>query len=896
MTDLRGRNIGGFTIVSLLGRGGMGEVYRAHDPRLDRDVAIKILPAEIAGNAERVARFEREARLLAALSHSHIGAIFGLVDDVGVRGLVLELVEGETLGDRIASGLTPDEALKLAEQIADALDYAHERGIVHRDLKPENIKIRPEGEVKILDFGIAKMRSDIEAGSAPGTTLSLDTRDGVVLGTTAFMSPEQARGTAVDKRADIWAFGCVLYQMLTGRKAFNGATVSDTIAAVLEREPDWSALPVTTPPSIRRLLRRCLEKDLRRRVRDIGDARHDIADARARVLDGTGAHAVATPRSRSMFVPVLLTAIGLAALAATAWLVGNNRDAASPATPSSPRLSRTVRLTNTPAREFGPAISPDGKWVAYYSDARGPTDVWVTYVDSGATLNLTASLKMRLPVRTNIGGLAISPDGASLAFYGTHDATRNTYDTWVMPAPLGGTPHKLLEGMQGVQWSPDGKQLAYILPGSSVGDTLMVAQADGSNAREILPAAGGRHVHWPTWSRDGQSLYFIYTYQPWNTEQSEIYRVPVAGGAPEAVVQSIRRAVYPVPLPGGDLLFSANPDSVDLGLWWQPGRGGPSTALTTGIGEYTEARVSSDGRRLVSMVLDQRQALVAINVSGPRPSIHPLTDGHGGDLDPAYDPTSDRIVFSSTRSGHRNLWTAREDATDARPLTSGTASDHHPVFSPDGRRVAFVSDRGGHWGIWLISADGGAPKLLAPATVFDSISWSSDGTRILFSTPSPGGSTVLSTVSVADGRMETLSTPSAATAPSWSYAADTIAYLEPAMEKTPGTATPPVARILLRFVDRNGRPLFPNLPAQPLFNGIVAWAPDGKRLAAVTVPGNAPSALWIVEPAAATPFRRVLEFEPTVRPRGLTWTRDGSRLIMSSQEPLSDLVLYDLER
>jgi TolB protein len=592
---------------------------------------------------------------------------------------------------------------------------------------------------------------------------------------------------------------------------------------------------------------------------------------------------------------MLLAAIGVAALIASAWLVAIGRVAGSSAVSPSPRLSRTVRLTNTPAREFGPAISPDGKWVAYYSDARGPTDIWVTYVDSGATLNLTSSLGMRLPARTNIGGLAISPDGASLAFYGTRDATQNTYDTWVMPAPLGGAPRKLLEGMQGVQWSPDGKLLAYILPGSSVGDTLIVADADGGNAREILGAAGGRHVHWPMWSRDGQSLYFIYSYQPWNTEQSEIYRVPVSGGAPVAVVRSIRRAVYPVPLPGGDLLFSANPESVDLGLWWQSGRGGPAAALTTGVGEYTEARVSNDGRRLVSMVVEERQSLVAIDLTGPRPTLHPLTDGYGGDLDPASDPTSDRIVFSSARSGHRNLWTARQDATDARPLTSGTASDHHPAFSPDGRRIAFVSDRGGHWGIWVVNADGGAPKLVAPATIFDSISWSADGTRILFSTPSPGGSTVLSMVSVADGSAQAFPTQSAATAPSWSHAADAIAYLEPAMEKTAGTAAP-VARILLRFVDGHGRQLFPNLPTQPLFNGLIAWAPDGKRLAVVTVPANAPSALWIVEPTAAKSFQRVLEFEPTIRPRGLTWTRDGSRLVMSSQESLSDLVLYDLER
>ena len=248
MPELQGRDIGGYTVVSLLGRGGMGEVYRARDVRLGRDVAIKILPIEIAGSPERIARFEREARLLAALSHSHIGAIYGVVEDAGVRGLVLELIDGETLGDRIAAGLSQAEALRLARQVAEALDFAHERGIVHRDLKPDNIKITGEGEIKVLDFGIAKVRSEDDAKGA-AATITLDTSNGVVLGTAAFMSPEQARGTTVDKRADIWAFGCVLYQMLTARQAFTGATVSDTIAAVLEREPDWSALPAGTPPS-----------------------------------------------------------------------------------------------------------------------------------------------------------------------------------------------------------------------------------------------------------------------------------------------------------------------------------------------------------------------------------------------------------------------------------------------------------------------------------------------------------------------------------------------------------------------------------------------------------------------------------------------------------------------
>jgi serine/threonine protein kinase len=886
MTDLSGRDVGGYRLLSLIGRGGMGEVYRARDAKLGRDVAIKVLPVALGRNPDRLARFEREARLLAALNHPNIAAIYGTVDDHEIHGLVLELVEGETLKTRIAFGLTSRESFKIAAQIADALDVAHDKGIVHRDLKPENVKVTEDGGVKVLDFGIGKM-----AGSEADTLTyaPVATSDGAMIGTAAYMSPEQARGRVVDKRADIWAFGCVLYEMLTRRRAFAGSTVSDSLVAVLEREPDWSALPAGTEPSIRHLLARCLEKDVKRRLRDIGDAKADLDDA----INGVR-HATLRPPQlpgKQTLVPWAVAAVLVAALVLL-WrydrmpLVGSSQP---------PRFDRTIRLTNTPAREFGPAISPDGKWVAYYSDVRGPTDIWVKYLDSGATLNLTSSVDIRLPSRANIGGLSITPDGKNVAFYASTDPEQPTYDTWVIPAPLGGIPHKLMQGIQGVVWSPDGKRLACILPGSALGDALLIADADGSNSRQLIPANAGRHIHWPVWSADGRSIYFIYTYQPWNTEQSEIYRINVDGGPMEAVVRSIRRAVYPVPLPGGDLLFSANPDSVETGLWWKPSSGGAAQPLATGLGEYAESRLSSDGRKLVSMVIEQRQSLVSLSMSDAQPVMRPLSDGYGGDLDPSQDPTSDRIVFSSTRSGQRNLWAARTDGSDARPLTSEASSDHHPAFSPDGRQIAFVSDRGGQWGIWVMSATGGPAQLVTPAIVLDSLSWSRDGTHIMYSTPGSDRPTALAVVSVADGKTRTFPTPAAAVAASWSPTTDTVAYLEPSMESEPGS-TVPVSRILLKFTDGQGRPLYPNLPMQRFPNGLVKWAPDGRRVAVATVPANRPGGLWIVEPEGKTPFRKVIEFPSTMRPRGLTWTRDGSAVIVAQQESLSDLVLYELSR
>ena len=309
----------------------MGEVYRAKDPKLGREVAIKVLPAALVSDPERVARFEREARVLASLSHPHIGAIYGFEHSGDVRGLVLELIEGPTLADRLKSGPLPvAEALNVARQIAEALDAAHEKGIVHRDLKPANIKITPAGVVKVLDFGLAKVDDD---GAAPDLSQSPTmtvggTREGVILGTAAYMSPEQARGKPVDKRADIWSFGCVLFEMLTGRVAFAGDTISDTIAAILEREPDWTALPDALPLAVtRRLLQRCLDKDPRQRLRDIGDARLELEHALAVALAERVPGAIIAARRRPHLSPMAVVTAGAdGALACSAPVACSSSD------------------------------------------------------------------------------------------------------------------------------------------------------------------------------------------------------------------------------------------------------------------------------------------------------------------------------------------------------------------------------------------------------------------------------------------------------------------------------------------------------------------------------------------------------------------------------------------
>ena len=730
--SLAGTRLGHYELVSILGAGGMGDVYRARDTRLRRDVAIKVLPAAFTSDPDRLARFEREAFALAALNHPHIGAIYGVEEAMGVRALVLELIDGETLGDRIAHGMSVSDAVVIAQQIAAALDAAHEKGVVHRDLKPSNIMIATGETVKVLDFGLAKLDSPPEQSdlSHSPTIAQSGSHEGLVSGTAPYMSPEQARGQTVDKRTDIWAFGCVLYEMLTRRRAFGRETFSDTIAAILEHTPDWSALPPDAPSGVRRLLERCLEKNPRRRFRDIGDVQLELEDIGARPQSSTTSITHAPATGQRFGWPFFIAAAAAAVLALIAarplWTTVNRP----------PEFSRVTQLAHGSSFEYGPAISPDGKWIAYLSNARGPTDIWVRFLSGGDPVNLTASTTLEIQSRTDLGALAISPDGALIAF--DAGATKGTpapeFDAWVIPAPVGGAPRKVVKLGRALRWSPDGSQIAFIRPGSSAGDALWVASADGGSPREVVPLRAAMHIHWPVWSHDGRYIYFNYSMSTANREPASVYRVAAAGGPIEPFVLTARRAVFPFPTPDGNgVVYAANPGSVDLALWWRPFDGSDAVRLTTGVGEYSEPSITSDGRTMVSSLVESHQALTlfTMNTGGSSPP-HPITDGTMGDMDPALSPNGQQLVFSSSRSGFQNLWTSGPDGSMPRALTSGNVFDERPAFSPDGKRLAFVSDRGGRRGIWTMAADGGIPERLAHADVVDRLVWSPDGQRIVF--------------------------------------------------------------------------------------------------------------------------------------------------------------------
>ena len=420
MSLASGTRLGPYEITAQIGAGGMGEVYRATDRNLGRQVAIKVLPDAIAQDPERVARFEREARTLATLNHPNIAIVHGFEKSDGLRALVMELVEGPTLADRIAQGPIPlDEALPIAKQIAEALEAAHEHGIIHRDLKPANIKLRPDGTVKVLDFGLAKALAP-EPGSAAAVDLSqsptitspaMMSGVGMILGTAAYMAPEQAKGRAADKRSDVWAFGAVLYEMLSGVRAFQGDDVSDTLAAVLRSEPTWAALPASTPPLIRRLLRRCLEKDRKRRLDSVADARLEIDDALTAPLAVDGAAVSAGLPSRRLVIAVSLGLFVGAAIAALATWV-----ATRPTPITSPDL---VRFTITPPQaqmldmnspDRDVAVAPDGRHLVYQEGNIGTLRSFVRPIGQFAAVPLRGPADMRWPF--------ISPDSHWIGFFG----------------------------------------------------------------------------------------------------------------------------------------------------------------------------------------------------------------------------------------------------------------------------------------------------------------------------------------------------------------------------------------------------------------------------------------------------------------------------------------------
>ena len=745
MALVSGAKLGPYEVLTPLGAGGMGEVYRARDTKLGRDVALKVLPEAFANDAERMARFQREAQVLASLNHPNIASIYGLEESGRVHALVMELVEGPTLAQRMQSGDIPlEEALPIARQVAEALEAAHERGVVHRDLKPANIKVTPEGTVKVLDFGLAKALDieDSASNISNSPTLTAATQAGVILGTAAYMSPEQARGKRVDKRADIWAFGVVLYEMLSGKHAFQGETTSDMLAAVLKSEPDWDALPAGVSPGIGNLLRRCLEKDPKLRLRDIGEARITLLapePSEREEVQPPPAEPKAGPTAGRWWW------IAAAALVAIAFAVGWQLHGPG----VSPPPWKLTRLTADPGLSDSPALSPDGKLLAYASDrgSDGQQDLYVKQVAGGQPIRLTSDgAGNRTP--------DFSPEGSKIVFRSDRDGG----GIYEIPA-FGGDAHLVARDGLRPKFSPDSSQIAYW-----VGDEGVAAAVPGSGTAWVVPVRGGSPervgsnftaARYPIWSPDGKHLLFIgYTstkaYQAsaidwWvvSTNGGEAVRT----GLHEALVRAEQQAVGPnaepdFPIPAcwsgaNTVIFSAaSGDAYNL---WEiaisPRTGRVSDApkrLTTGAGNEAQASCTAGGA-LAFTDEDSRSDIWSLSADLDRgtskSALQRITQGPADREYPSLSNNGRFVTFASNQSGRLNIWirdlaNGKESSVDSSPLV-----ERFPVINASGTRVAYsVYEKGKR--VVYVSAPSGAPEKLCEGCL-RATGWSRDEKTLL---------------------------------------------------------------------------------------------------------------------------------------------------------------------
>jgi Tol biopolymer transport system component len=735
MALMNGTKLGPYEIVSLVGAGGMGEVYQAHDTKLGRDVAIKVLPEVFAHDPDRLSRFQREAKMLAALNHPNIATIYGLEQSGGTSYLVMELVSGETLAERVKrEGRVPvEEALGMAKQIAEALEAAHEKSIIHRDLKPANVKVTPEGKVKVLDFGLAKAFADDEAGSDPSNSPTLSqaaTMQGVILGTAAYMSPEQARGRVVDKRTDLWAFGCVLYELLTGKPAFHGEDITEILAAVVKSEPDWSCLPETTPAAIRLLLRRCLEKDKTLRLRDAGDARIEIHEAltapphAVRVTD-----APATTNRREQLTWAAAAALAVVAIALA---IGFVLRAPKPTQPvQAVRLSAEIGADASLSTTFGTSVilSPDGSRLAFV--ATGSDQKQRIYIRSLDQLQAAA-----LSGTENARDLFFSPDGQWIGFFADRKLKKI--------AVQGGAAATLCDapGDRGGSWGEDGTIVfepdnrAALSKVSSAGGTPQPLTMLDKQVGEITQ-------RWPQVLPGGKAVLFTSNTHANNFEDSEIVVYSITSGQRRTVqrggyyahylasghlVYMHEGTLFAVPFDLQRLTMTGQPAPILEGVLAAPGLAGAQFSFSeTGNLVYVAGRSGGGNVSIYWMDRDGK--------------FTPLREAPANYTNPVFSPDGKRLALQIFDGKRPDIWLYEWERDTLTRLTFAGEANAYPAWTPDGQRVTYSSqEKGGSYNLWWIRADGaGDAQRLAQSNYPQyARSWRPDGKVLAFTQTNPG--------------------------------------------------------------------------------------------------------------------------------------------------------------
>jgi len=757
-----GRQVHHYQVSSLLGRGGMGEVYRARDRRLDRDVALKILPMAYSTDAERLRRFEQEARTAGKLNHPNILTVYdvGVID--GAPYIVTELLEGEEMREQLKQGaVAPRRAVAYAQQIADGLAAAHAKSIVHRDLKPENIFVTSDGRLKILDFGLAKLKEQPSASNIE-TVQPLKTAPGVVMGTVSYMAPEQVRGLETEERADIFALGVILYEMLCGKRPFSGESAVEVMNSILtEDPPDLSETNPKIPSVLARIVRRCLEKKPEQRFQSASDLSFAL-EALTSTPSGVAVGTAATPASRRRLHwlgPVV--ALVVAALV-IAWYVDR-----SDYWWSNPLANaRFTPLTDFPGTEGDAAISRDGKFVTFLSDRDGPFDVWVGQIGTGSFNNLTKGqvADMRNP---EVRGLGFSPDGAVISFW---VRATDRPSVWAVPT-MGGATRPYLDGPE-LDWSPDGTSMVYHT--SADGDPLFVTGPNEKVGKQIYAAARGVHCHFPVWSADGAFIYFVQGFPP---DEMDIWRIRPIGGSPERITFHNSRVAHLTFLDERTLLYTSK-DADGSGPWLYgidvehrvPRR------ISFGVERYTSIAATADGRRLVASVANPEASIWRIPISAgmveesgvsriPLPAVRSLSprigpnymlylSSKGGDdgiwkiangtavelwngslgrvlAGPAIAPDGRRIAFAAQKSGRNKLYYMNSDGTGVSELAASLNVRGAPSWPPAGEWLTVPADQGRGAGLFKVPLDGGPPIQLVYEPVMNPV-WSPDGQFLVY--------------------------------------------------------------------------------------------------------------------------------------------------------------------
>ncbi|HUK13259.1 MAG TPA: protein kinase [Thermoanaerobaculaceae bacterium] len=864
-----GDRLGGYEALAHLGSGGMGEVYRARDAKLGREVAIKVLRPELAADPDHLARFEREARLLAALNHPNVAAIYGLEEAGGVRFLVLEHVPGETLAERIRLGaLGLDETLLIGRQVAAALGAAHARGIVHRDLKPLNIKVTPEGVVKVLDFGIAKA---LDPGAGPlgaATTLTTpSTLPGALLGTPAAMSPEQVRGLPVDARSDLWSLGCVLYEMLAGRGPFVAATVADTFAAILGHEPDWQALPAGTPAALTALIRRCLEKDREARPADAETVRRELE-----AISGAtaGATATAVSASRLSRSPSRLLAAVRGLLTARPQDTRQTPVAGAPA-------ARLVQVTFGEGIEEFPAFSPDGRELVYAGEVSGVRRLFRKRLPDGEPVAVTAG-------RFDDIQPAFSRDGRSVLFVRAREAGRKLEprdvfgqhddgDLWSVDL-AGGAETRIAEKAFNPDVSPDGRQIA--VDASWAGPRrIWLLDGNGRNPRQASTDTSEEVAHVrPRWSPDGARLVF----QNLERTRFDIRVVEVGSGRLSWLTNDLFQDLNPVWSRSGRFVYFSSNRGGGLNVWRAPVApdGSPAGApqqVTTGAGQDIELALSPDGRRLALAILRQNADLWRLPVDpstglptgAPEKVIATSREESRG----SWSPDGGAIAFNSDRAGEMNVWLHSLADGSTRQLTRGPGGDYQPTWSPDGRTLAFFSSRGGRPGVWTVEVEAGRMRRLSPEGPIEvNPFFSPDGSVIAFQSDRDGRLEVW--VMGADGSRPRQLTRVGVMGHFLRWSADARSVIF----RSPGGGSPRTMRVPLDGGE-------PEPTAEVAGGAHMSLSPDGSRI--MDVVGH--KVLWVSPLGGGRPERVFAFDDPDVRIDYPVWSPDGRWVLFDRFRP-----------